>query len=56
MNLFIAIIILAVFIVYLIDIITAYRESSEIKMKEIVYLIGWLILSITSFLNYFNKD
>ena len=45
-----------VFVVMLIDIITKnYGNFSQIKFKEIIYLIGWLLLSVSIFYEYNSK-
>lgn len=44
-----------VFVVLLIDIVTGNRNLSQIKFKEILYLIGWLLLSISLLFARYNK-
>jgi len=44
-----------VFLALLIDILTNSRNFSQVKFKEIIYLIGWLLLSITCLFEYYKK-
>ena len=44
-----------VFIVMLIEMVTGERSFSQIKLKEIVYLAGWLLLSISLLYQYSNE-
>ena len=56
MYLFSGILTFIVFVVMLIDIITTnYGDFSQIKSKEIIYLIGWLLLSASIFYEYNSK-
>ena len=55
MNLFVTILITIVFIAMLLEIVGKYYNGSKIKFKEIVYLIGWLALSISFIFNYFSR-
>jgi len=56
MYLFSGILTFIVFVVMLIDIITKnYGNFSQIKFKEIIYLIGWLLLSVSIFYEYNSK-
>ncbi len=46
-----------VFVSLLVDTITSnYGDFSQIKFKDIVYLIGWLLLSIAILFEYLNKN
>jgi hypothetical protein len=45
-----------IFISLLLEIIgEVYNGTSEFKLKKIVYLIGWLALSISLFYQHFDK-
>ncbi len=57
MILFAGILTFIVFVSFLLDIIWKnYGNFSQIKLKEVFYLIGWMLLSFYLLYNYFyNK-
>ena len=56
MFLAIGILISLVFISQLIDLITGNRSFSQVSLKEIIYLIGWLFLSIACLVEYSKQQ
>lgn len=56
MYLYLGILFLLVFISLLGDIVYAIIQNEhQFKWKEIVYLIGWLLLTIFSLSQYYNR-
>ena len=44
-----------VFVTLIIDLATGSRSISQIKLKDILYLVGWLLLSIVLLHEYFKN-